>query len=350
MIRVLVAEDSTTARLLLVEMLGSDPEIQVVGQARDGREAVVLTRQLRPDVVSMDIQMPTMDGFEATTRIMQETPTPIVIVSSLDVKDVRISLESLRAGALALLPKPVGPRSPQYAEEKQAFLITLKAMSQVKLFRRPRTQPPFAGLAPVARPVSTHGYANTGVRVVGLVASTGGPAALLRILSALPGDLPVPILAVQHIALGFAPGLAEWLAASCKVKVRMAVHGEPLLPGTVYMPPDNHHLGVMEGMHVLVSQESPVGGFRPSGTFLFQSMARVAGASCMGVILTGMGTDGVEGLRAIRAAGGRILAQDEASSEVWGMPGAAVAAGLHDAVVPLTDVALQIQRAVGIPA
>jgi two-component system chemotaxis response regulator CheB len=177
------------------------------------------------------------------------------------------------------------------------------------------------------------------VRLVAVAASTGGPAALLRILSSLPGDLTVPILVVQHIATGFVAGLADWLSASCNLRVKVAEHGEPLLKRTVYLAPDERQLGVGPDGRVVVAEAAAVNGFRPSGTYLFASAAQAYGASVAAVILTGMGSDGVEGLKAVKAAGGRVLAQDEASSVVYGMPGEAAAAGVVDAVLSVEEIA-----------
>jgi two-component system chemotaxis response regulator CheB len=342
MVRVLVAEDSVTARELLVEMLRSDPEIEVAGEAKNGVEAVEMTRRLRPSVVTMDIRMPTMDGFEATRQIMVEVPTPIVIVSAnYNSHDVETSMHALRLGALALLPKPPGPGAPDFDDQRKRFAQTIKAMSAVKVVRR-WADPTVAKPPPIAT-------GRTGrPRVVAIAASTGGPAALARILSELPVHFPLPVLIVQHIAKGFAEGLAGWLNTTGSLRVKVAEDGEPLLARTVYVAPDDRHLGVADRSKLAVSAAAPVGGFRPSGTFLFESVARVFGPSAVGVILTGMGEDGVAGLASIRRAGGAVLVQDEATSIVYGMPGAAVAAGLGDTTIPLGAIAWRLgELAVG---
>ena len=342
MIRALVADDSPTARSILTALLATDPAFEVVGEAEDGNEAVELARRHRPDVITMDIQMPHRDGFEATKRIMNELPTPIVICSSLDVRDVAISLEALRAGALAVLPKPGGPGTEQFEQESRHFVATVKAMARVRIIRRPGQQqppPPDAQLRPLER-------RQVRPEVVGVVASTGGPAALHQILSALPRDFRVPVLVVQHIAIGFAEGLASWLDGASPLRVKVAAAGEKLEGGTVYVAPDNRHLGASADGRVLLSDAPPLGGFRPSGSFLFESLAASFGPSTLGLVLTGMGRDGTEGLRALRRAGGTVLAQDEASCDVFGMPAAAISAGLTDLVLPLPTIASQLTKLV----
>jgi two-component system chemotaxis response regulator CheB len=334
MIRVLVAEDSPTTRALLVAILASDPEIEVGGEARDGVEAVELTRALRPDVITMDIRMPRLDGFEATREIMITAPTPIVIVTaSMVARDVETSMHALKAGALTVLPKPGGPQDPNFEAATRQLVAQVKAMAQVKVVRHWRPIAPANREAEPARP-----RAAPRGRVVALAASTGGPAALHRLLSDLPAGFPVPLLAVQHITPGFVGGLVDWLNKAGGPRVKVAADGEPLAPGTVYVAPDDRHLDVSPRRAVALAETPPVGGFRPSGTALFEAVARVYGAAAVAVILTGMGDDGVEGLRAVRRAGGRVLAQDEKSSVVFGMPGAAVAAGLADDVLPLEEI------------
>ena len=334
MIRVLVAEDSVTFRLMLVEMLRSDPQIEVVGEASNGQEAIELTRRLRPDVVTMDIHMPVLDGFEATKQIMIHTPTPIVIVSgSLDPHDVEFSMYALRAGALALLPKPRGPASGDFDRITRGLTETVKAMSQVKVVRHwaPR-QPVLTAAPPLALPSATR------MRVLAIAASTGGPTALSRIFSNLRGDLHVPVLVVQHMSPEFIGGLAAWLNLTSALKVKVAEEGEPLAPGVVYLAPDNRHMGVSASLAIGLSSGPAIDGFRPSATFLFQSIAKVYGADSVALILTGMGRDGVEGLRTLYNAGGHIIAQDEETSVVFGMPGEAIAAGCTHCVLPLFQI------------
>jgi len=327
-IRIVIAEDSSTARQLLVAILSSDLELCVVGEAKNGIEAVELTKQLKPDLVTMDIQMPLLDGLEATRRIMIESPTPIVIVSSLDAREVSATMHALNAGALAVLSRPRGPLDPHFEGKARQFLVTLKAMAQLKIVRRwPKP------VGPVETLVSS-----TPMRLVAIAASTGGPAALRHLLAELPPTFAPPILVVQHIADGFAQGLADWLNTIGSLRVKVAQHGERLRPHTVYLAPDDQHLAVWDGA-VRLDDDPPIAGFRPSGTHLFHAVAAEYGVGGVGIILSGMGQDGVHGLAELRDRGGTVIAQDAASSEIFGMPGAAVAAGVVDHVLALNGIA-----------
>jgi two-component system chemotaxis response regulator CheB len=344
-IRVVVVDDSATSRLLLVEILRADPEIEVVGQAPDGEEGLALVKRLRPDIVTMDVQMPRLDGFAATRRIMVEAPTPILIITSVDPRSLSISLEAVRAGALAVHAKPGDPAAAGFDEEARELVRQVKAMSEVKVVRH--HEPARRPAAASAADFGTHaaGLRSTGMlaqdvpaEVVAIAASTGGPAALHSILIPLPADFPVPILVVQHISRGFGPGLAGWLDKASAVRVKVAEDGELLRPGTVYVAGDDHHLCVSSSRRVLLSSAPAVGGFRPSGTVLFECVASVYGRSAVAVILTGMGRDGVDGLRAVRRAGGQTIAESKATAVVYGMPAAAVRDGLADLVLPLPEV------------
>lgn len=331
MIRVLVAEDSPTARQLLVRILRSDPGIEVVAEAADGLEAVALAQKLKPSLITMDIQMPRLGGLGATEQIMRLAPTPIIVVSGLDVRNVTVALEALRAGALTLLPKPVGPLDPDFKASTARLLATVRAMAKVQVTR------------PAAAPgASAPGLSSRALKrpeVVAMVASAGGPAALNRVLGALPADFPLPVLVVQHIAAGFVAGLASWLDEAAEIAVKLAVSGEPLRPGTAYLAPDNFHLGAGDDRCVLLSAAPPEEGFRPSGSFLLRSAAQAYRGAAAGVVLTGMGSDGLAGARDLHRAGGRIVAQDEATSVIYSMPREIVAAGLADAVLAVDDIA-----------
>jgi two-component system chemotaxis response regulator CheB len=334
-IRVLVVDDSPTARQLLVAILRADREIEVVGEAADGLEVVEMVKRLHPDIVTMDVQMPNLDGFAATKRIMLEVPTPILITTGVDPRVLSVSLEAVRVGALAVHAKPGDPRSPAFDEEARDLVRQVKAMSQVKVVRHYEQEP-----APPSAPptLATAALREVPAEVVAIATSTGGPRAIHRILTTLPAEFPVPILLVQHISRGFIPGFAGWLDKASPLRVKPAKEGEELRPGTVYVAVDDHHLCVSPSRTIRLSVAEAVGGFRPSGTVLFESVAAAFGSRAVAVILTGMGQDGVEGLRAIRRAGGRTIAESEATAVIYGMPGAAVQAGLADFILPLDEV------------
>ncbi|HUQ82392.1 MAG TPA: chemotaxis-specific protein-glutamate methyltransferase CheB [Gemmatimonadaceae bacterium] len=344
MIRVVVAEDSPTARALLVAMLASDPGIQVIGEAKTGAQAVEMTERLGPDLVTMDVEMPELDGLEATEQIMMRCPTPIVVISAqANERAVDLSLEATRAGALAVLPKPVGPVSEDFAQQREQLIATVKAMSAVKVVRRWRSRSLRRPTPPSVAALS--GRSTT--RLVAIGASTGGPAAVRDIVASLPANFPVPIVVVQHIAKGFVSGLAHWVNAETKLHVKVAEDGELVRAGTVYFAPDDQHTGIEvragdAAPRILLASAPKVGTFRPSATWLFSTAARALGPAVTGVILTGMGDDGVAGLRAVHAAGGTVLAQDEATSVIYGMPREAVRAGVVHAVVPLGELSQRL--------
>jgi two-component system chemotaxis response regulator CheB len=343
MTRVLIAEDSATCLSLLTEIIASDSRLQLVATANHGAEAVRITREVRPDVVVMDIHMPVMDGFEATRQIMSDTPTPIVIVSgSIDVKQVAVSMHALRLGALALLPKPSLIGNVDFDEMARQFTSSIHAMAGVRVVRHWH---PVAAHRPASAPLAL--AAARPVELLAIAASTGGPGALYRIFSELPDDWPIPVLVVQHIANGFVDGLAAWLDAASKLRVKVAKHNERVQPGTAYLAPDDFHLGLRDKHTLEISSAPPVAGFRPSGTHLFESVAKFYGRNSLGLVLTGMGEDGLPGLRAMHDAGAQVLAQDEETSVVFGMPGAAVAAGVADIILPLEMIAGRLSRLVG---
>lgn len=333
MIKVLLVEDSRVAQALMMHVLTSDPEIQVVGVVNNGEDALEAVIQHHPDIVTMDIHMPKMNGFEATRTIMESHPVPIVIVSgSENVKEVAITFRALEAGALAILAKPPAVTHPHYEATAKELLQIVKLMSEVKVVRRWSR----LAAAPSATANNKAEVPKSGgeIRLVAIGASTGGPPVLQSILSGLPKDFPVPVLVVQHIASGFVQGFVEWLSASCRMPIRIPVNGESLRASHIYVAPDNFHLGVNADYKIALSAGENENGLRPSVSFLFRSVAQTFGARAVGVLLTGMGKDGAEGLRLMKEQGAITIVQDEESSVIFGMPGEAVKLNAAKYVLP----------------
>ncbi|HEY1597331.1 MAG TPA: chemotaxis-specific protein-glutamate methyltransferase CheB [Thermoleophilaceae bacterium] len=336
-LRVLVTEDSVVARALLVSIINRDPGLEVVGEARDGEQAVKLAAELRPNVITMDVHMPKLDGLEATRRIMGETPTPIIVISAIDPKDVKVSFEAMGSGALAVLAKPTGPTAPDFDERASEIVNTLKTMAGVRVVtRRPRLAPsPTADPRPPTPATTTRRRAD----IVAIGSSTGGPDALGKIIGALPAAAPVPILIVQHITVGFHQGLVDWLDNVTPLSVKLGEQGHRPVAGEVILAPGEHHMAIDASKRITLTEESPVRGHRPSATHLFHSITKVYGPNALGVILTGMGDDGADGLVELRRAGGWVIGQDEATSVVYGMPREAAARGAVCEVRPLPEIA-----------
>jgi two-component system, chemotaxis family, protein-glutamate methylesterase/glutaminase len=329
-INVLIVEDSQAIQEFLVHILTADPQIQVIGVANNGEEALEVVKQKRPDVITMDINMPKMDGFAATRKIMETYPVPTVIVSgSVDVKEVATTFRAIEAGALAIVARPAGIGHTNHAASARELVQMVKLMSEIKVVRRwPRVK-----REPLI-PIPNVQKAPAVVGVVAMGASTGGPIALQTILSGLPKEFSVPMLIVQHIAAGFVHGFADWLAQSTGFPVHVASDGQALLSGHVYVAPDSFHMGVGRGHRITLSQEEPEHGVRPSIDHLFRSMAQVFGPNAIGVLLTGMGKDGAEALKLMKEQGAITLVQDEESSVVPGMPGEAIKLDAATYVLP----------------
>lgn len=337
MIRVLVVDDSATAREYLAYLIGADPEVQVIGTARDGQEAIGAVRDLHPDVVVMDLMMPVMDGIEATRVIMETNPTPIVIVSAVWLRgEVEMTFRALGAGALAALEKPVGLNHPQHERLARELARTVRLMAGVKVVGRRN------GLAPTVVPSGPGPTAPAQpcrVRFVAIGASTGGPSAIATVLRGLPAGFPAPVLVVQHIARGFIAGFASWLAESCRLPVAVAEQGQVPQAGHVYVAPDNRQMGVASDGTLALRDDAPEGGLRPSVSYLFRSLIPFARRGLVAVLLTGMGRDGASELKQLRDLGAVTIAQDRESCIVFGMPGEAVALGAATAVLSPSQVA-----------
>ncbi len=324
MIKVLVAEDSPTIRAFLTAILESEPDITVVAAVSDGAAAVEAVQRLRPDVVTMDIHMPGLDGFSATREIMETVPVPIVIVSGAVQDEVAATFKAVEAGALAFIRRPAGLGHDDHEQEADALVTSVRLMSEVKVVRRWK-RPPAIVQRMAAHPPAEG--TDERARVVAIGASTGGPLALQTLLGALPMNFPLPVLVVQHIATGFVQGFADWLASGCALPVTVARHGEEVRPGHVYVAPDDRHLGVDTVGRIHLDDGPLEAGLRPAVGYMFRSVAAHYGARAIGVLLTGMGADGADGLCLLRTLGAVTIAQDAASSVVHGMPGVAIERG-----------------------
>lgn len=347
-IRVLLVDDSPVALAVLRRMLAASPDMEVVGTALNGREALELIPQVRPTVICTDYHMPVMDGLELTRRVMADFPRPILVISSVVGGDPEKVFALLEAGAVDVFPKPRG--GPETGAAAAQLISKVKIVAGVFVFPRPPREPPpgpcAAGNAPVG---AGTGASTPPVRIVAIGASTGGPHALQAILPQLPARFPVPVLCVQHISPGFLPGLVDWLAGQCRVKIQVAGSGELLLPGRVYFPAEGTHLLVDRQGRLQASREPPVEGHRPSVTVTFRSVAACYGATAVAVLLTGMGRDGGDGMLAIARAGGMTIAQDEASCVIFGMPRQAIDLGAARRVLPPAQIAAALIEAVTRP-
>ena len=357
----LVVDDSAFMRRLVAELVASTGEFEVVGVARDGREALAQVRALAPDIVTMDVEMPEVDGLAALAQIMRDAPRPVVMLSAAVAAGGGgdLTLRALELGAMDFVRKPSGAVSLDLAVVRDRLLGALRTAAQMNLggVRALADRPPRGERAhAVSREVPAFPADGGATRVVALAAATGGPRALADVIPALPRRLDAAVLVVQHMPGGFTASLAERLAAASALAVAEARDGDALLPGRAYVAPGGWHMRVVtDGGRSRVALDStpPVCGVRPAADPLFESVAAAFGARAVGVVLTGMGRDGAAGLRAIRAAGGLGIVQDRESSVIYGMPQAALQHAGADVVAPLGDVARAIVAAVasiGAPA
>jgi len=343
---VLLVEDSPVALEILERLLSSSPDIQVVGKARNGQEALALIPKVQPKVICTDLHMKGMDGLEFTKQVMANDPRPILVIStSVQKEDIHTIFELLQAGAVDVFPKPSTGLASDYEQVKRDLIGKIRILSGVTVFTK-RQQPPTKAIE-VNTPTAFTNITRS-MRVVAIGASTGGPQAVHKILAQLPADFPLPIICTQHISQGFLQGLVDWLAAECKVKVKIAQVGESPLPGTVYFAPDKSHLELDAQGKFIYSSSLPVDGHCPSITVTFKSIAKFYGRAAAGVLLTGMGRDGAEGMRAIAQVGGLTVAQDEKTCVVFGMPKEAIALHAVQHVLPIQEIAPVLLRKVGI--
>ena len=346
MIKVLVTEDSPVVRGYLQYVLNSDPDIEVIGTAENGEEAVHMVASNKPDVVTMDIHMPKMDGFEATRKIMETNPVPIVICSaSWNPEEVDKTFRTMEAGAVAALEKPRGMGHPDSEASVRELLQTIKLMAGVKVVRRwskgkarkPVAAPPKAAEEP---PRDLH------YKAVVMGSSTGGPMVLQTILAGLPKDFPLPILIVQHIAPGFLNGLGEWLSRTTNLQVHIASDDELVESGKVYLAPDGFQMGINSRGYIKLLEGHQEYSLCPSVSYLFDSAIQAYGKQAIGVLLTGMGRDGADELKAMRDRGAVTIAQDKESSVVHGMPGEAIKLGGASYVLGVSQIAKKLHELV----
>ncbi len=339
-IKVLIAEDSIFIQKILVKIIESDPSLQVVGVAKNGEMAVDMVRNLRPDIITMDIRMPVMDGFQATRIIMAENPTPILVVSSsVKDEDLKISFNAIQAGALDIMEKPRGHLSGDYLELGQEIIRRIKLISEIKVFRHisPRHQ------ADLDLPGKL--MEKTRAKAVAIGASTGGPSAVFHVITSLAEDFPAPLFVTIHISEGFGRGCADWLKRNAKLDVRIPEDGEHIQPGTVYFSPDDRRMMLVSRNFIAVT--GSLSNHSQPIDEMMSSFAEVYGPNGVGVLLTGMGDDGARGMQQIKQAGGRTIAQDEETSVVFGMPKEAIALGVVDKVLPLDKISRQILTFLG---
>lgn len=346
-LRVLVVDDSAFFRRRIVEMLNADPGLEVVDTAANGREAVEKARSLKPDVITMDIEMPEMDGISAVRRIMHAYPVPVLMFSSLTHEGAKATLDALEAGAMDFLPKSFDDISKN--RDEVARVLCRRVTSIARRGRLSTRAPAPAGSGAGASPRPAHptppdtgGPVNLrdfGILAIG--ASTGGPVALQKVLQPLPADFPLPILLIQHMPATFTPAFAERLNQQCQIGVKEAADGDELKPGLALLAPGGKQMTVetVAGRtKIRIGESEPSQHYRPCVDVTFSSVAQVYGGKALAVVLTGMGADGREGARLLKQRGSRVWAQDEASSVIWGMPGAVAEAGLADRVLPLAAI------------
>lgn len=347
-VSVLIVDDSVFFRRALRELILADDRLTIVGEAANGREAILKACQLKPDIITMDVEMPIMDGISAVREIMSRCPTPIMMLSSLTQAGAEATLEALDAGAIDFYPKNSSDAKEALGVGARLLTTRLRLLAARKQRQAIAAESTARGVTAVAKHPAERGIiSRRGLVVIG--SSTGGPAALQAVLQEIPANFPVPIVIAQHMPASFTGPFASRLNSSMALNVVEANDGAPLVAGTAYIVPGGKHGEVKSRSGTLVfSERQPAAGenFRPSVNFLFQSAAQAAGSDVLAVVLTGMGDDGTEGARAVRAASGHVWAQDQASSVIYGMPAAVAKAGLTEAVLPLKEVGAAISRSV----
>ena len=364
-IRVLIVDDSAFMRKVLQGIVASDPQLEVCGEARDGRDAVTQTEVLKPDVISMDINMPHMDGLQATEVIMSSNPHPILIVSSESREGAEVTLKALELGAIDFVAKPTGGVDLDMSSVKEEICRKLKVAAKVRVVRtatRSKLQQDVASSSPRSEPKSAEAAASQNGQngrsalaaavpkgaskfpVVIIASSTGGPATLMKFVPYFPKDFPGAVLVVQHMPGNFTDQFGKQLSEVSKIKVKEAEAGEIIVPGQVYVCPGSHHLRVSPTGRISLDDGPRISGYRPCADLTMESAAEYAGPMTIGVILTGMGNDGARGVQTIRNAGGHTIAQDESTAVIFGMPEEAIKTGAIDQVLAIESIYLAIEK------
>ncbi len=357
MIRVLIVDDSAFMRNALTSMLASDPEIKIVGTAKDGLDALDKIKELKPDLVTMDVEMPRMDGITALRKIMETNPLPVIMVSSLTTEGAKVTLEALEIGAVDFIPKNLSELSINIVKIKELLIEKIKYIGKKGMPKRVMAKRPAITPTPQRSketpPIVTPTIRATGDRKVNLVAigtSTGGPKALQEIIPHLPKDFPVPIVVAQHMPANFTGPFADRLNQLSQIKVKEAEEGEVLKPGVAYIAPGRGHMRLKRprGLETVltISENKDEYIYRPSVDALMLSVSELYPGRALGVILTGMGNDGCKGLQAMKRTGARVFAQNEETCVVYGMPKAVVDAGIADKVLPIEEIAGEIINSV----
>jgi two-component system chemotaxis response regulator CheB len=344
--RVLIVDDSAFMRKVLEEIIRTDPKLEVVGQAKDGREAISLAQTLQPDVMTMDINMPRMDGLEATQHIMTQNPRPILIVSSESRQGAASTLRALELGAIDFVTKPSSGIDLDMKNVRDELLGKLKMAAKVRVVRTAALYDHSAAVEskPHAQAAKEAGNFDARLPLVVIAASTGGPATLMRLMPRFPKDLPAAVVLVQHMPATFTSQLSLQLTDVAAIRVKEAEANEALQPGTFYVCPGSHHLRISMTGRIKLDDGPRISGYRPCADVAFESAAAYGGANVVGVVLTGMGNDGAKGVQAVKAARGCVLSQDEASSVIFGMPAEAIRTGVVDQVVGIDEMYSAIEK------
>ncbi|MFH0785059.1 MAG: chemotaxis-specific protein-glutamate methyltransferase CheB [Pseudomonadota bacterium] len=338
-IKVLIVEDSAVSRTLLIHILNADPAIRVIGAVASGEEALEAVARERPDLITMDVQLPGMNGFETTRAIMETHPVPIIIVTATcDMRQLETSFQAIDAGALAVLEKPILVGNRDYDQKRKELLTKVKLMSEIKVVRR-WTRVGSKAVQAKRELGPDMADRHHPVNIVAIGASTGGPPVIEKILSELPQNFTPPVLIVQHMAEGFIHGFVEWLGQSSTLPVHVALHGSVARSGHVYVAPDGLQMKVELSGRICCTDDGPENGLRPAISYLFRSVAEVYGKNAIGVLLTGMGKDGAGELKLMREKGAVTVAQNEETSAVFGMPGEAVRLEAARYVLPSDKIA-----------